>query len=382
MDAARIIKERKRLQEELRSRLTPEAIRRASRDHHARRAPRPCGMTVHVGIGCTNRCLYCYIQDMGFPFREARPYPLSGDELLYALLCNPFFVPGRMGSFIAFGSVTEPFLPQLKAKTFEYMEAVSRLGNPIQFSTKMKLSEEDVEKLKNIAEGAPIHPLITIVSLKKAHLLEPRASSVEDRLETIELLRSAGFKPFLFLRPIMPGINDNEVEKIIAEAADRGAVGVVLGSMRITKGALARLRAAGFNVNELLRRAPRPPRGSEQLPVRTEDVKKRAADFARSIGLVVHFSACCGSAFNASVPCYGLCFYTGMCSKCPNDCPSKLPPADPRSVAEAIAELEGSRVDEGAVTVSRYVITVRGARLRRSTAKFVETLFRRKLVSK
>ncbi|MEM4497864.1 MAG: radical SAM protein, partial [Nitrososphaerota archaeon] len=38
----------------------------ARRDPHARRLPRPCGLTVHTGLGCKFGCLYCYIYDMGF----------------------------------------------------------------------------------------------------------------------------------------------------------------------------------------------------------------------------------------------------------------------------------------------------------------------------
>ena len=41
-----------------------EAVRRAGRDPHARRPPRPCGLTVHPGRGCPNACLYCYVGDL------------------------------------------------------------------------------------------------------------------------------------------------------------------------------------------------------------------------------------------------------------------------------------------------------------------------------
>jgi len=50
-----------------------EAAGRARRDHHARRPPRPCGMTIHTGIGCSMGCIYCYVPDMGFMGK-----PISG----------------------------------------------------------------------------------------------------------------------------------------------------------------------------------------------------------------------------------------------------------------------------------------------------------------
>ena len=44
--------------------LSPEERREALRDHHAKRPPRPCGITIHTGIGCPLGCAYCYIYDM------------------------------------------------------------------------------------------------------------------------------------------------------------------------------------------------------------------------------------------------------------------------------------------------------------------------------
>ena len=66
----------------------------AINDPHARRLPRACGITIHTAIGCPNACLYCYIQDMGFEFKEAKPYPLNEIQIVIALLANEYFLPG------------------------------------------------------------------------------------------------------------------------------------------------------------------------------------------------------------------------------------------------------------------------------------------------
>ncbi len=46
---------------ELAEKLRPESIDRAALDHHARRRPIPCGMTIHTGVGCSYGCVYCYL---------------------------------------------------------------------------------------------------------------------------------------------------------------------------------------------------------------------------------------------------------------------------------------------------------------------------------
>lgn len=274
----------------------------ALRDYHAKRRPRPCGMTVHTGIGCDYMCSYCYIIDMGFKW-GVKPYPLSGLELVYALASNPFFVPGPNGTLIAIGSVTEPFLEKTREKTFEYIEAISKfLGNPIQFSTKSRLSIDEAKRLRSLDPG--ISPLVTIVTMKYNKVLEPKAPSPEERLETIENLARAGLKPILFYRPIIPGISEKEYREVLEKAKKSGAIGVVAGSLRITKRILTLLHNIGFNTDEILRRARKLPRGAEQVDIDTTDIKKKILDYARSIGLETFPMACMANIYTHNKICY------------------------------------------------------------------------------
>lgn len=302
-----ILQLKNQLRKTIASKLTSKEIREAIRDHHARRKPRPCGMTIHTGIGCSLRCTYCYIEDMGFNW-IVKPYPLTGLQLVYALLYNPYFVPGEYGTLIAIGSVTEPFLGVTREKTFEYIEAIATyLKNPIQFSTKMYLTRRDAYRLKQLDPG--ISPLITIVTIKYKDKLEPLAPPPEKRFETIKNLRSTGLKPILFLRPIIPGIIEEEYVEILEKARDSGAVGVVVGSLRVTNRILDRLRKAGLDIGEIIRRLPRKPRGREQVPISTRDLKEEIIRYARKIGLIAFPEACMANIYTHGRICWKMIYH-------------------------------------------------------------------------
>ncbi|WP_456482801.1 radical SAM protein [Methanopyrus sp.] len=316
---------KRKLIERLESRLDREEVESARRDPHARRRPRPCGITVHPGHGCPRACSYCYIPEMGFKFERARPYRLSGEGMVLALLYNRGFEPGREGTFIAVGSVTDPFLPELVDKTLEYLKAFSRwLGNPTQFSTKSVIDGEVAESLAGLE--LPLNGLVTILTPdgEKASRLEPRAPTPEERLETIAELSRAGLTVDLFFRPILPGIVDlEEAEELFRLARDAGARGVVVGGLRVNEGILNRLKRSGFDVSEIVNRVDRSiPKGRKQVHVRTGDIKERLLEVAQEVGLIPFGAACCACASAARVPCPNRCWEGPFCTQCGNPaCP-------------------------------------------------------------
>jgi len=109
------------------------------------------------------------------------------------------------------------------------------------------------------------------------------------------------------------------------EAKRAGAIGVVVGGLRITMRIINRLRRAGINVKPILNRAPRIGIGDRQIPIRISDLKRKAISEARRIGLIPFASACCANAYIAGVPCANLCWLKGQCTKCPNNCSEKVP---------------------------------------------------------
>jgi len=298
--------------EELRKVLGPKRARRAAKDPHAHRKPRPCGITVHPGQGCSLGCLYCYVPDMGFPTKP-KPYHLSGEELAYALAINPHVVPGR--TLAAFGSVTEPFLSGITEKTLEYLRAVNEwLSLPCQVSTKLVIDKELADEL---ARAEPkLSVLISATTASKAKALEPGAPPPQERVAGGENAVRAGLRADLFLRPLIPGVtSEDDIRELLHLAKQHGLKGVVAGSLRLTQTNLRRLRSAGVNVDELMRLAglKQPPKHGTQVPVSASRLKEVVKEEARRQGLQYLPAACAANILSHRLNCY-LCKW-GPCGK-------------------------------------------------------------------
>ena len=294
---------KKEVAEELRRVLGPERARRVAKDPHARRKPRPCGMTVHPGQGCSLGCLYCYVPDMGFPTKP-RPYHLSGEELAYALAINPHVVPGR--TLAAFGSVTEPFLPGIAEKTLEYLRAVNEwLSLPCQVSTKLVIDEGLAAELAKAEPGLSV--LISATTTRKAKALEPGAPPPQERIAGGGNAVKAGLRADLFLRPLIPGVtNEDDIRELLQLAKQHELKGVVAGSLRLTQINIRRLRAAGANVDELMRLAglKRLPGRGTQIPVSATHLKEVTEGEARKHGLQYLPAACAANVLSHGLGCH------------------------------------------------------------------------------
>ncbi|RLE85693.1 MAG: radical SAM protein [Thermoprotei archaeon] len=381
------------LEEEIKHKLSYESLIKGSKDYHASKKPVHCGMTVHSVIGCSYRCTYCYVPDMGISYAEAKPYGLSGEEMVYALLKNPYFLPGKLGTYIALGSVGEPFHPSGKQKTLEYIHFFSKyLHNPLQFSTKSFISNDIAKTLASI-KGVSLSPLITLITLDKSEKLEPGAPSPYERLESIKNLRKSGLHPLLFLRPVIPGINDEEAIDVMREAKRCGASGVVIGGFRITKSILLRLEKAGFNTSKINEEIKRKIKRGVQLSVNIRNVKLKLVKEARKIGLIPFLSACCGNTFNAylmtkeRVPCAGLDYIEGTyCTGCPVNCRNIETKIDEDEVISSLKRIDNT-ISINRVEIDRYKIKIlandkRSLRiLKKQKIKIIaETAYRRKLL--
>ncbi len=316
-EAVRLYELKKRIAEELESQLSSGSLLKARRDSHARRKPRPCGITIHPGHGCPLKCLYCYIYDMGFTDR-AVVYSLEPLELVYALAINPYVVPTR--TLAAIGSVTEPLLPQLRNRTIAYLKAITKwLHLPAQISTKEVITPEVAKQLALAHQELSV--LISVTSLRRSRVLEPRAPPPELRILGGKEAARNGLRVDLFLRPIIPGVSSEDISDLLALAKSNMFKGVVAGSLRITEGILKKLSEASIYDHELIKRAGGVrPKGSKQIPIKTDDIKLIIKAAAQKVGLEFLRSACAANVVAHRISC-GLCRF-GPCGdalKLPNE---------------------------------------------------------------
>lgn len=295
----------------------------------AYRRPRPCGLTVHPVVGCPFKCSYCYLPELGVGWKP-RVLEISGNKLVENILANRYFVKGGYGTFLAFGSLGEPFLPgPATTKTLEFMSAVKkRLGNPIQVSTKAVVPISDVLK------GVSV--LITVVTIKRWKEIEPHSTPPYIRMENFRRVNSVGGVPALFVRPIIPGVTDVEIYDILKVAYKHGCRYAVFGGFRVTRNIIGRLARAGVDVSRIKDRI-RGRLDDRQRYIIGYDLKVEAMQLAKEVGIVPLSSACCATALAYGIACTDPVWVWEKCTGCPNNCKEKIPDED--SVLKFLASL-------------------------------------------
>ena len=355
------------LLEKFRSSLDERDIKTALKDHHSKRGPIPCGLTIHTGIGCPYRCTYCYIYSMGFP-KRIRRYPLSPYQLVYSILSNRHFIPGRYGTLLALGSVTEPFHQVTKEYTLELISILYTLGNPIQVSTKEALEEGDIYNLLKFKDRLNI--LLTITTLKKPNLLEPYAPDPYRRLESAGVLIEKGVSTTLFVRPIIPGITDVEFPQILNEAGRLGFKEVILGTLRVNSDILSRLKTLPSEIyNEIVNRSPETI-GRSQKPIYLRDIKEKLVKLAIRLGFKVLPAACSASIISSGQAC-------NMCRYGPCGTYDKLPRISEEEVKDF---LESKNIRVFNVEVDKWNIKIESSRkISKNIQNVLKTVSRRSL---
>ena len=181
--------------------------------------------------GCEHGCIYCYARptheylgfSAGLDFESKIMVKTEAAELLRSELESPRWKP----QVLVMSGVTDPYQPVEKKLriTRGCLEVLAEFRNPVAIITKNRLVTRDLDLLCELAGfgAAAVNISVTSLDPKLQRVLEPRTSSPEARLDAISQLRAAGVPTGVMVAPIIPGLTDHEVPKILKACAQAGA---------------------------------------------------------------------------------------------------------------------------------------------------------------
>ena len=181
--------------------------------------------------GCEHGCIYCFARPMhaylglspGADFESKIFAKPNAAELLRKELSAPGYVPRT----IAMGTNTDPYQPVEKRMRImrSILEVLWEFKHPVGIVTKSALILRDLDILAPMAELglAKVGVSVTTLDRELARSMEPRASTPPRRLEAIRALNAAGVPAAVMFAPVIPALNDDEMESVLEAAAARGA---------------------------------------------------------------------------------------------------------------------------------------------------------------
>ncbi len=191
--------------------------------------------------GCEHGCIYCFARPShaylglspGLDFETrliARP---DAPQVLAKELSRNGYVPAP----IAIGSNTDPYQPIERDRRIMrgLLQVLRDFRHPVGIVTKGTLIERDIDLIADLAgQGlAKVGVSVTTLEAGLARAMEPRVPAPARRLKTIERLATAGIPVRLMASPIVPGLTDHEIERIVKAGADAGATGASMITLRL-----------------------------------------------------------------------------------------------------------------------------------------------------
>ncbi|MCX5512340.1 PA0069 family radical SAM protein [Kaistia algarum] len=181
--------------------------------------------------GCEHGCSYCFARpthaymglSAGLDFESKLFYKPDAARMLEKELSAPGYKPRT----IAIGTNTDPYQPIERQHRLmrDILEVLERFNHPVGILTKSALVLRDIDILGRMAEKglAKVALSITTLDREMARAMEPRAATPTRRLDAIRGLADAGIPVGVMTAPIIPALNDSEIERILDAAAAAGA---------------------------------------------------------------------------------------------------------------------------------------------------------------
>ena len=191
--------------------------------------------------GCEHGCVYCFARPShaylglspGLDFESKLTAKPDAALLLEKELSAPSYQPRT----IAIGTNTDAYQPIEKKLRImrQILEVLARFNHPVGIVTKSALVQRDIDILAPMAAKGLAKVAISITTLdrKLARAMEPRASTPAKRLEAISRLANAGCPVGVGFAPVIPGLNDHELEAVLEAAQKVGATSAMYVTLRL-----------------------------------------------------------------------------------------------------------------------------------------------------
>jgi DNA repair photolyase len=180
--------------------------------------------------GCEHGCVYCFARPThaylglspGLDFESKLFMKPNAPELLERELSAPGYVP----KIIAIGTNTDPYQPiERRYKIMRrILEVLDGAGHPVGIVTKSALVLRDLDILARMAKRDLVKVALSVTTLDSqlARTMEPRAATPPRRLDALRQLVKAGVPATVMVAPVIPALNDDEIERILEAVAAAG----------------------------------------------------------------------------------------------------------------------------------------------------------------
>ena len=191
----------------------------------------PFDRSINPYQGCEHGCIYCYARP-SHSYLDLSPGLDFETRIFYkpdaaARLAEEWERPGYECEPITIGANTDPYQPAERTTrvTRELLELFLEHSHPVSIITKGTLITRDLDLLGELARRRLCSVAISVPTMKKdlKRVMEPRVPSAEARLRAMEQLVAAAVPVSVLLAPIIPALNDDEIERVLEAAANAGA---------------------------------------------------------------------------------------------------------------------------------------------------------------
>ena len=201
----------------------------------------PFDRSINPYRGCEHGCIYCFARPThaylglspGLDFESRLFQKSDAPAQLIKELAKPSYIP----NIIAMGTNTDPYQP-IESKlelTRRILQVLADHQHPVRIVTKSNLVVRDVDIFGPMAEKGLVEVFLSVTTLDRnlSRLMEPRAPTPQRRLDTIRALADSGIPTGVSFAPVIPGLNDTEMEVILERSARVGARDATYVTLRL-----------------------------------------------------------------------------------------------------------------------------------------------------